>query len=291
MPVHYFSVDVEEHFQVSAFEPFVSRESWDGHESRVEHNVLRILDLLDTHGARGTFFTLGWVAERHPTMVQEIARRGHEIASHGWDHRRVTELDPASFRDQVRRSKELLESQSGRPVIGYRAPSYSIVPGREWALDVLVEEGYRYDSSLFPVRRRGYGYARARTDPYWLDRPVGRLVEVPPTTIRVAGTNLPAAGGAYFRLFPYALVRAGLRSAAQRGVGGTFYIHPWEIDPGQPRVAVNLLTRLRHYGGLGRTWPRLERLLAEFRFTSIAGGLGLADDGPGAAVTGGVAVL
>jgi polysaccharide deacetylase family protein (PEP-CTERM system associated) len=219
-------------------------------------------------------------------MVRAIAAAGHEVASHGWDHRRVTELDPASFRDSVRRTRALLEDLSGTPVVGFRAPSYSIVAGREWALDVLAEEGYRYDSSLFPVRRPGYGYRGGARDPHLLERPAGTLVEIPPLTLRVLGVNLPAGGGAYFRLLPYALVRAALRSAERRGVPGTFYIHPWEIDPGQPSFAVPAATRLRHYGGLSRTWSRLERLLAEFRFTAIApalGGVGTGSPGVGAA--------
>jgi len=266
---HHFTVDVEEHFQVAALEPHVPRERWDGLESRVEAKTGRLLDLLARHGARGTFFILGWVAERRPGLVRAIAAAGHEVASHGWDHRRVTQMDPETFRDQARRSKQALEALAGCPVIGYRAPSFSIVEGREWALDILLEEGYRYDSSLFPVRRPGYGYARGRRDPHWLDTRSGRLAEVPPATLRRAGVNLPAAGGAYFRLLPYALTASALRDAERRGVPGTFYVHPWEVDPDQPRFDVPALTRVRHYGGLRRTAARLDRLLAEFRFTSI----------------------
>jgi polysaccharide deacetylase family protein (PEP-CTERM system associated) len=270
---HYFTVDVEEHFQVRALAPWVARERWDSLESRVARNVDRLLQLLARHGATGTFFTLGWVAERQPAMIKAIAAAGHEVASHGYDHRRVVELEPDAFREQVRRTKSVLESLSGRPCLGYRAPNYSIVAGWEWALDVLVEEGYRYDSSLFPITRPGYGYAGGGRDPYWLERPAGRLLEVPPTTLRRAGLNLPAAGGAYFRLLPSALVRAALRDAERRGQPGTFYLHPWEIDPDQPRFQVPLLTRVRHYGGLARTSGRLERLLGEFRFVSISEGL------------------
>jgi polysaccharide deacetylase family protein (PEP-CTERM system associated) len=270
---HYFTVDVEEHFQVLALSPFVARERWGTLESRVERNVNRLLELLGRRGASATFFTLGWVAERQPGMVKAIAAAGHEVASHGYDHRRVTELEPEAFREQVRRTKAILETLSGQPCLGYRAPSYSIVPGREWALDVLLEEGYRYDSSLFPINRPGYGYAGGGRDPHWLERRAGRLLEVPPATLRRAGLNLPAAGGAYFRLLPPLLVRAALRDAERRGQPGTFYLHPWEIDPDQPRFDVPVLTRLRHYGGLAGTWRRLERLVEEFRFTSIAQGL------------------
>ncbi len=267
---HHFTVDVEEHFQVSAFEGSVPREDWDGLESRVAGNVERLLVLLAEHDARGTFFVLGWIAERHPGIVRDIAAAGHEVASHGCDHRRVTDQSRDQFRESARRSKGVLEDLVGMPVLGFRAPSFSIVKGREWALDVLIEEGYRYDSSLFPVRRRGYGYATGQRDPYWIERPAGRLYEVPPATLRRVGVNLPAAGGAYFRIFPYGLVGAAFRQAERRDVPATFYVHPWEIDPDQPRLAVPTSARFRHYTGLHRTLPRLRRLLSEFRFTSIA---------------------
>ncbi|MDQ3556898.1 MAG: DUF3473 domain-containing protein [Gemmatimonadota bacterium] len=270
MTHHHFTVDVEEYFHVSAFEPHVARETWDGLESRVRRSVERLLALLASSGSRGTFFVLGWVAERHPELVREIAAAGHEVASHGSDHRRVTHQVPAQFRASVRDSKALLEDLTGTAVLGFRAPSFSIVPGREWALDVLLEEGYRYDSSLFPVRRRGYGYPGGKRDPHWLDRSGGPLAEVPPATLRVGLANLPAAGGAYFRLFPYGVIRAAIRAAERRGVPATFYIHPWELDPDQPRIEVPFLTRVRHYGGLARTGRRLEQLLRDFRFAPIS---------------------
>jgi polysaccharide deacetylase family protein (PEP-CTERM system associated) len=269
MIAHHFTVDLEEYFQVSAFERTVSRSEWERFESRVAGQVGRLLELLARHEARATFFVLGWVAERHAELIRTIARAGHEIASHGWDHARVTHQTRRQFRQSVRRTKDALEEITGVPVLGFRAPSFSIGPGGEWALDVLIEEGYRYDSSLFPVQRPGYGYASGRPDPHWLERPVGRLVEIPPSTLRWCGLRLPAAGGAYFRLLPYGVVQTAFRQCERRGVPGTFYIHPWEIDPAQPRLDVSWLTRLRHYGGLGRTAGRLERLLAEFRFTAV----------------------
>ncbi|HEX9727591.1 MAG TPA: XrtA system polysaccharide deacetylase [Gemmatimonadales bacterium] len=269
MTEHYFTVDVEEHFQVSAFEAHVSRAAWETLESRVARNVDVLLELLDRYDARGTFFTLGWIAERHPDVVRSIAQAGHEVASHGWDHRKVTDLTPEEFRDSVRRSKQILEGLSGHPAVGFRAPSFSIVPGREWALDILVEEGYRYDSSLFPIRRPGYGYARGGRDPHWLDLPAGRLAELPPATLRRFGWNIPAAGGGYFRIFPYGLVHRAIADFDRRGVPATFYLHPWEIDPDQPRMAVGASARFRHYTGLHRTRARLERLLRAFRFTAI----------------------
>ncbi|HET9387907.1 MAG TPA: XrtA system polysaccharide deacetylase [Gemmatimonadales bacterium] len=272
MVAHYFTIDLEEYFQVAAFKPFVSHADWDRLESRVAGQVADLLDLLARHDAGATFFTVGWLAERQPQLIRAIANAGHEIASHSWDHARVTDQTPAECRASIRRTKQVLESITGSPVLGFRAPNYSILPGTEWALDILIEEGYQYDSSLFPVRRPGYGYASATPDPHWLTRPAGRLREFPPATLRVAGMRLPAAGGAYFRLFPYALVQTALRQCERRGVPGTFYIHPWEIDTDQPRLAVPRLTRLRHYGGLRRTVPRLTRLLQEFRFTSIRTG-------------------
>ena len=266
-------MDVEEYFQVSAFEPFVARQDWDAYESRVELCVDYLLEALERHGAGATFFVLGWIAERHPDLVRRVARAGHEVASHGWDHRRVTEQTREQFRDSVRRSKAVLEELAGAPVTGFRAPSYSIVRGSEWALDILLEEGYGYDSSLFPVNRNGYGYRNGNRTPYWIERDRGAILEIPPATLRRWGLNIPAAGGAYFRLFPYALVRAAIAQAERNGTPATFYIHPWEVDPDQPRVPVPAVTRLRHYTGIGRTRERLERLLREFRFTSIAQGV------------------
>lgn len=263
---HFFTVDVEEYFQVSALEPFVQRIDWDSYESRIVGPMQQLLRLLARHEARGTFFVLGWVAERKPELVRAIVAGGHEVASHGWDHKRITELTPDEFRISVRHSKQLLEQLSGAEVIGFRAPSFSIVPGREWAFDVLLEEGYRYDSSVFPIRRPGYGYPGAPTDSHWLDRPRGRLAEFPPATLRRGGMNIPAGGGGYFRLLPYALTRAAFADREAAASPGVFYIHPWELDPGQPRFPVPFRTRIRHYGGLDATLPRLNRLLSEFRF-------------------------
>lgn len=268
---HHFTVDVEEYFQVSALEHAVTRATWGDRESRLEGSVAALLELLADAGARGTFFVLGWVADRHPALVRTIAAAGHEIASHGWDHRLVIDQEPREFRRSVRETREVLEQLVGAPVTGFRAPSYSIVPGHEWALDVLIEEGYRYDSSLFPVSRPGgrYGYPNGHDDPHWLERPAGRLAELPPATLRLGPWRLPAGGGGYFRLFPYGLVGAALRACEARGVPGTFYIHPWELDDGQPRFAVPWTTRVRHYTGLARTRARLQRLLREFSFTTM----------------------
>ena len=266
---HHFTIDVEEYFQVAAFEPYVARADWGRLESRVMRQMEQLLALLARHDVRATCFVVGWLADRQPKVIRAIADAGHEIASHGWEHAKVTTLTPAQFRESVRRSKQVLEAIANAPVLGYRAPNFSIVRGREWALDILIEEGYQYDSSLFPIRRPGYGYAAGRPDPYWIQRPAGRIAEIPPTTFNVAGMRLPAAGGAYFRLLPYGVVSAALRQCERRGMPGTFYIHPWEIDPEQPHIRVSWLTAARHYGGLHRTLPRLERLLKDFRFRLI----------------------
>lgn len=268
-PVHHFTVDVEEYFQVAAFERHVPRWSWHRWPSRVTRPVERLLELLARAESRATFFVLGWVAEHHPALVRQIHDAGHEVASHGWGHRRVPHLGPSRFRESVRRSRELLEDITGHAVVGYRAPSFSITRGHEWALDILLSEGFRYDSSLFPITRPGYGYGGSRRDPHFLARPNGTLAEFPPTTVRRLGVNVPAAGGAYFRLFPYRLIRTAFRECERRGVPGTFYIHPWELDPEQPRIRVPPLTRLRHYGGIAETETRLGRLLADFRFRTI----------------------
>ena len=269
MVAHHFTIDVEEYFQVSALERHVARSDWERYPSRVAAQMERLLALLARHNARATCFVVGWVAERHPDLIRTIASAGHEIASHGWDHARVTKLTPVQFRSSVRRSKRVLEDITGAPVVGFRAPSFSIVAGREWALDILLDEGYGYDSSLFPIRRPGYGYPTGPSDPHFLERSAGRLAELPPMTLRWGGLRLPAAGGAYFRLLPFAVVRAALRQCERRGVPGMFYIHPWEVDPDQPRLDVSLLTRIRHYGGQRRALERLDRLLSEFRFTAV----------------------
>jgi len=266
---HHFTVDVEEYFHAAALEPWVSPHEWGSRESRVDESTDVLLKLLDEAAVRGTFFVLGWLAERRPGLIRRIAAGGHEIASHGWAHRRVETLHPLDFRESIRRSKRCLEDLCGEEVVGYRAPNFSIGPHQHWALDILMEEGYLYDSSVFPVRRPGYGYPGAPRDPAWVKRPGGAILEFPPATLRVMGVNLPAGGGAYFRTLPEGLVHRAFEGAQRRRVPGTFYIHPWELDPGQPILAETPLVRLRHYRGLGRTEGRLRRLLGTFGFRSI----------------------
>lgn len=269
-PSHLFTVDVEDYFQVVAFEGIVDRGAWDSYPSRVEANTDRLLDLLARHGTRGTFFTLGWVAEKHPGIVRRIAAAGHEVASHGYWHRRLTTLTQDAFRAEIRDSKARLEDLSGHPCVGFRAPSFSIVPGGEWAFDLLLEEGYRYDSSLFPVRRPDYGYPHSPETPFLIERAGGSLLELPLTTTRLLGLRLPAAGGGYLRQFPLALFRRAFRQWGERGVSAMFYIHPWEYDDEQPRLPCGRLTAFRHYHNLDQVWSRMDRLLDEFAFTSVA---------------------
>jgi polysaccharide deacetylase family protein (PEP-CTERM system associated) len=269
--VNAMSVDVEDYYQVSAFDRVVSRAKWGSFDSRVVRNTERLLELFDRHGARATFFVLGWTAERFPSLVRHIASRGHEVASHGYDHQLIYTLTPEQFRTDVRAAKATLEDSVGTAVLGYRAPSFSVIESTLWAIDVLIEEGYQYDASVFPIRHDRYGIPDAPRHSYRIDRPAGTLIEIPASTVRVARMNMPIAGGGYFRLSPYSWTRWGIRrvNRAERAPV-VFYLHPWEIDPEQPRLAVGATTRLRHYVGLDRTIDRLSRLLTDFRFDSIA---------------------
>ena len=267
---HLFTVDVEEYFQVSAFEGCVAREDWPNHPSRLTLGMDRLLALLERHGVLATFFILGWIAKHHPDLVRRIAAGGHEVASHGWWHRRVTSLTHASFRDEVRDSRSILQDLTGQPVLGYRAPSFSIEPETEWAFDVLLEEGYRYDSSLFPGRQRGPGGHAVQHVPHLLKRATGVLLELPLASMGCAGLRVPAAGGGYLRQLPFAVIRHAFRRLRVDQVPAVFYIHPWELDPDQPRIPAPWLTQLRHYRGLGGVQCRIEALLTEFPFTSVS---------------------
>ena len=257
------TIDVEDYFQVSAFAPYIARDDWGRLECRVERNVERILQLLDDRRIRATFFTLGWIAERYPALVRSIAAQGHEVASHGWGHQRASDLTPAQFAEDIRSAKALLEDLSSAPVTGYRAPSFSIGHANLWAFDTLAACGYRYSSSIYPIRHDHYGMPDA---PRFAHRLANGLIEVPVTTLRVLGRNLPSSGGGYFRLLPYAVSRRmiGHVNAVDREAA-VFYFHPWEIDPGQPRIAgIDRKTRFRHYVNIGRMERRLRRLLGDF---------------------------
>lgn len=261
------TVDVEDYFHVSALASSAPRERWGDFESRVVANTERMLDLFDEAGVTVTCFVLGWVADQHPAVVKTIAARGHEIASHGYWHQLVYDLTPEAFREDVGRSRRLLQDLSGQSVDGYRAPSFSITTRSLWALDVLIAEGYTYDSSIFPVRHDRYGIADAPRVAHTLQRDGGVLLEVPPATIRLAGQNLAVAGGGYFRLLPYAWHHWGIgRLNRHEQMPAVFYLHPWEIDPDQPRLPASRLSTFRHYTNLGKTSDRLRRLLAAYPF-------------------------
>lgn len=272
-----FSVDVEDYFQVGLFEKSIPRERWGSFEPRVEQNTRKLLDLCEEHGVKGTFFCLGWVAERWPDLIRDIRDAGHELGTHGQDHRRVTTMSPEEFRQDLRRSKRTIEDVAGVEVIGYRAPNYSIVRETMWAVDVLIEEGFRYDSSIFPIHHDRYGIPDFPRFP----RPVkggsgASLQEFPISTIRFAGTNFPFVGGGYLRHFPLQFIRWGMhRLNHHERRPAIVYIHPWELDPEQPIQPVGALTRLRHYRGLEHTEGRLARLFSEYAFTSCREILGL----------------
>lgn len=259
------TIDVEDWFQVSAMAPYIRRSDWDSRECRVERNVDRILAMLAQHGTRATFFTLGWVAERYPQVVRRIVEGGHELASHGHGHERASELTPEAFRADITRAKALLEDIGGVPVLGYRAPSFSIGHGNLWAFDLLRETGHRYSSSIYPIKHDHYGMPDA---PRFAHPVREGLLEVPVTTVRLGERNLPSSGGGWFRLFPYPLTRWMIqRVNTQDRAAAIFYFHPWEIDHGQPRVqGVSLKTRFRHYVNIGRTEARLHALLSDFRW-------------------------
>jgi polysaccharide deacetylase family protein (PEP-CTERM system associated) len=275
--VNAMTVDVEDYFHVSAFDHVVSRAGWDAFDSRVVRNTDRLLELFECAGVRSTFFILGWVARRFPLLVRRIADQGHEVASHGYHHQLLYMLTPDQFREDVRAAKAAIEQAAGRRALGYRAPSYSVIESSMWALDVLIEEGHAYDASIFPIHHDRYGIPNSPRHSYMLRRPAGSLLEMPGSTVRLGGVNLPIAGGGYFRQFPYAWTKWGIghvnRIERQPVV---FYTHPWEVDPEQPRLRVGGVTRVRHYRGLEHTSGRLIRLLQDFRFDSIASVMDLA---------------
>lgn len=259
------TIDVEDYFQVSAFARHIPRSSWDGLPCRVERNIDRILMLLDKHEIKATFFTLGWIAERYPSMVKKIVENGHELASHGYAHHRVTELSREEFHDDITRSKSLLEDISGQSVQGYRAPSFSINRNNLWTLDCLGEAGYRYSSSIYPVAHDHYGMPDAPR--FAFDPGASRgILELPVTTVRLFGRNFPAGGGGYFRLWPYAISYWFLqRVNTVDRQPAIFYFHPWEIDPDQPRQSgISFKTRFRHYLNLSRMEKRLDALTQHF---------------------------
>jgi len=263
--VNALTIDVEDYFHVWALAPYIPRAQWEHLPSRIERNVALLLDLLEHSGAKATFFTLGWVAERHPTVVRRIVEQGHELASHGYAHRAATEQQPGQFRSDIQHAKAILEDIGGVEVKGYRAPSFSVGPRNPWAFDCIAEAGYQYSSSIYPVRHDHYGVPDA---PRFAHRLKNGLLELPISTVRLFERNWPAGGGGYFRLLPYSVSRWSLKrvNVIERQPA-VFYLHPWELDPEQPRVAnASPKARFRHYLNLGRTGARLRRLLSEFHW-------------------------
>lgn len=262
------TIDVEDYFQVSAFAPHIARSEWNTRECRVERNIDIILELLDKHHTKATFFTLGWIAERYPQLVRKIVNHGHELASHGYGHERASDQTPEAFFSDINLAKILLEDLSGHEVTGYRAPSFSIGKGNLWAYDSLQRAGYRYSSSIYPIAHDHYGMPDSPRFAYEV-RP--GLMEIPITTLRLFERNFPSSGGGYFRLLPYSLSRWMIRRVnAQDGQAGIFYFHPWEIDTEQPRVGgINAKTRFRHYVNIGQMQARLDRLLTDFHWGCV----------------------
>ena len=264
------SVDVEDYFQVSNFDRVIDRADWPALPSRVADTTRRLLDLFDEVDHRGTFFSLGWVADRQAALLREIADRGHEVACHGYGHELVYAIGPEKFRSDLRRARESLEQASGVRVTGYRAPSYSITHDSLWALDILAEEGFLYDSSIFPIRHHRYGIPEFPRHPVRVGLPSGaRIAEFPMTTLRVGSTNLPLAGGAYLRFLPNLLFRGALSRVVASDAPTVLYVHPWEIDPAQPRQDVSFKVRVNHYYNLGAMAGKLGRVLRDHAFAPM----------------------
>ncbi len=270
------SVDVEDYFHAEVFSGVVDRSRWDSYASRVEGNTRRLLELLGDLNLHGTFFVLGWVAERFPGLVREIAAGGHELACHSYWHRLIYKLDRAEFREDTRRAKNVIEQAAGQPVYGYRAPTYSVIDRSVWALEILAELGFTYDSSIYPIRHDRYGMPGAPRSPFRFQTPSGPMTEFPITTFRLAGHNMPVGGGGYLRLLPRLYTRMGLKRVQKEGVPIVIYIHPWEVDPEQPTLPVSLKSRLRHYTNLSRTFDRFQSVLQAGKYTSFRES-GLAD--------------
>jgi polysaccharide deacetylase family protein (PEP-CTERM system associated) len=269
--VNAFTVDVEDYFHVAALSSAISRASWGSRELRVERNTERLMEILAERGVRATFFVLGWLAERVPALVRRITEAGHEVACHGYSHQLVYRQTPSEFREETVRAKHFLEDTIGHAVLGYRAASFSVTRQSLWALDVLIDLGFRYDSSIFPIHHDLYGIPGATPEPHRVSAPSGRtLAEFPMSAANFFGLQVPVSGGGYFRILPYWLTRAGLEQINhRRGRPFAFYLHPWELDPGQPRIKVGAFSRFRHYTNLSRCEERLRRVLGEFAFTSM----------------------
>jgi len=282
--INALTVDVEDYFHVNAFRDQVSRKDWETYPSRVNRNTRDVLDLLDEHSVRATFFVLGWVAERNPGLVREIQSRGHEVACHGYAHELIYEIGPVRFKEDLRRARTLLEDISGEAIKGYRAPSFSITKESLWALDIIIEEGFLYDSSIFPILHDTYGLRDAPSFLHELDRPAGSLTEFPPSTVEIGFLGrthrIPFSGGGYLRLLPTQLVKRAIAHTNEtKGEPSAVYFHPWEIDPDQPRIRAGFRSRFRHYHNLRKTRGKVGRLLSSFSFAPMGEVIGIAGGG------------
>lgn len=265
------SIDVEEYFLATAFHGGGRCQAWEGRESRVVPSCEKVLSLLSSHETKATFFIVGWVAERHPALVKAIQKEEHEIACHSYAHREIRAQTPAEFREDVRRAKHILEDITGDSMRGYRAPTFSVTEKTLWSLDILIEEGFEYDSSIFPIRHDRYGIPDAERFPNVIHRGNGNWIwEFPMSTMRAMGTNLPFSGGGYFRLLPGRIVSWAIDKLNREGHPAIVYVHPWEFDPGQPRIRSSLMTRFRHYHNLSQMSRKFEHLLARHRFTTVS---------------------
>jgi len=284
------SIDLEDYFQVEAFASRINYNEWDNYPCRIKQNTKKILNILDDYQIKATFFCLGWIAKRYPSLIKNIAQRGHEVASHGYAHKPIYKQSPKEFKEDIKRTKNILEDITGKPVFGYRAPTYSITQKTLWALEILAEEGYKYDSSIFPIRHDLYGIPNAPRFPFVVtfqhshvtrfniqtcklaNLPTCQLLrEFPLTTLRILNINIPIAGGGYFRLFPYAFIKNALKYInIKEKKPFVFYLHPWELDPNQPRINhIPWRSRFRHYVNLGKTEKKFKKLLSDFRFTTV----------------------
>lgn len=259
------TIDVEDYFMVSAFEQYVEKKDWDRYENRVVPNTRKILSILGETGTKGTFFVLGWVAEKYPELAKEIHQQGHEVACHGYAHRLIYDQTKDEFRQDIRRAKKILESTCGAQVLGYRAPSFSVIEDTQWALDVLAEEGFSYDASVFPAPHSRGGLAGAKRYPYRLNG----LMEFPMSTVRILGKNFAFSGGGYFRLLPYPFIRWGIQSCNREGFPSIVYLHPWEFDPEQPRMKAKAVDRFKHYLNLDKTEAKFRNMIRDFEFGTI----------------------
>lgn len=268
--VNILTIDVEDYFQVENFTKVIKTSDWGKYESRVAQNTEKILRILEDTNIKTTFFVLGWVAERFPRLIEKIHKAGHEVASHGYDHRLVYKQKPDEFRRDLRKAKDILEDIVQRPVVGYRAPSYSITKKSMWALDILMEEGFRYDSSLFPIHHDKGGMPDSKRYPFRIYNHKKYLWEFPLSTVRIRNRNIPFSGGGYFRLLPYSFIKWSIESINNEGRPAVMYLHPWEFDPSQPKIKADYLSMFRHYVNMSKTEGKLKELLGDFEFKSIA---------------------